>query len=121
MSAAVEEGGSSPPNPASLTFVEEIDFKEITGLKVRTKIVNPSPLMPLHASPSLTLTLSLSVGQVVGKGSFGVVHKGLWKNKFVAVKRIESESEKKAFKVEIRQLARVNHPNIVKVLEIQTY
>ena len=56
-----------------------------------------------------------SILKVVGKGSFGVVHKGLWKNKYVAVKRIESESEKKAFKVEIRQLARVSHPNIVKL------
>lgn len=51
----------------------------------------------------------------MGKGSFGVVHKGKWRDRYVAVKRIESESEKKAFSVEIRQLSRVSHPNIVKL------
>jgi serine/threonine protein kinase len=69
----------------SLSFVEQIDFREITKL------------------------------QVVGKGSFGVVHKGKWKDRFVAIKRIETESERKAFAVEIRQLSRVSHPNIVKL------
>ncbi|XP_071454325.1 mitogen-activated protein kinase kinase kinase 7-like isoform X2 [Hetaerina americana] len=53
--------------------------------------------------------------EVVGKGSFGVVKKGKWRDKFVAVKHIESEDEKKAFTVEVRQLSRVNHPNIVKL------
>ncbi|CAG7816772.1 unnamed protein product [Allacma fusca] len=71
--------------PPSLTFVEQINFFEITDLKV------------------------------VGRGSFGVVHRGRWKDKYVAVKKIESEAEKKAFAVEIRQLSRVNHPNIVKL------
>jgi len=33
----------------------------------------------------------------------------------VAVKRIESEAEKKAFVVEYRQLSRVSHPNIVRL------
>ncbi|XP_046405324.1 mitogen-activated protein kinase kinase kinase 7-like isoform X2 [Ischnura elegans] len=66
-------------------FVEEINFNEIVEL------------------------------EVVGKGSFGVVWKGKWRDKFVAVKHIESENEKKAFAVEVRQLSRVNHPNIVKL------
>uniref|UniRef100_A0A8C0BEB8 Mitogen-activated protein kinase kinase kinase 7 n=1 Tax=Buteo japonicus TaxID=224669 RepID=A0A8C0BEB8_9AVES len=35
--------------------------------------------------------------------------------KDVAIKQIESESERKAFIVELRQLSRVNHPNIVKL------
>uniref|UniRef100_T1J3V1 Mitogen-activated protein kinase kinase kinase 7 n=1 Tax=Strigamia maritima TaxID=126957 RepID=T1J3V1_STRMM len=66
-------------------FVEEIDYTEIELL------------------------------EVVGKGSFGVVNKGKWRGKFVAVKKIEGESEKKAFLVERQQLSRVNHPNIVKL------
>lgn len=52
---------------------------------------------------------------MVGKGSFGVVWKGKWKGEFVAIKHIESENEIKAFAVEVRQLSRVNHPNIVKL------
>ncbi|XP_061931719.1 mitogen-activated protein kinase kinase kinase 7 isoform X1 [Apis cerana] len=53
--------------------------------------------------------------QVVGKGSFGVVWKGKWKGQYVAIKYINSEGEKKAFTIEVRQLSRVIHPNIVKL------
>ncbi|XP_075228054.1 mitogen-activated protein kinase kinase kinase 7-like isoform X2 [Lycorma delicatula] len=53
--------------------------------------------------------------EVAGKGSFGVVWKGRWRGDFVAIKHIESEAEKKAFAVEVRQLSRVKHPNIVRL------
>ncbi|XP_043466967.1 mitogen-activated protein kinase kinase kinase 7-like [Leptopilina heterotoma] len=66
-------------------FVEEIDFKEIERQ------------------------------EIVGKGSFGVVWKGKWRGQYVAVKLINSEGEKKAFSIEVRQLSRVAHPNIVKL------
>lgn len=39
--------------------------------------------------------------QVVGRGAFGVVCKAKWKGKDVAIKTIESESERKAFIVEV--------------------
>ncbi|CAG9112063.1 unnamed protein product [Plutella xylostella] len=67
------------------TFVEEIDYNEIRELTV------------------------------VGKGAFGVVWKGLWRNKYVAVKHINSEAEKREFAIEVRQLSRVSHPNIVRL------
>ncbi|XP_076466494.1 mitogen-activated protein kinase kinase kinase 7-like isoform X2 [Babylonia areolata] len=67
----------------SSTFIEEIDYRE------------------------------LQFGEVVGKGAFGVVSRAKWRGKDVAVKRIETESEKKAFMQELKQLSRVNHPNIV--------
>lgn len=51
----------------------------------------------------------------MGKGSFGVVFRGRWRNNYVAVKHIDSEAERKAFTIEVRQLSRVNHPNIVKL------
>ncbi|CAM1154717.1 Uncharacterised protein r2_g4340 [Pycnogonum litorale] len=70
---------------ANLRFTEEIDFQEISLL------------------------------ETVGKGAFGVVSKGQWRGKYVAVKMIESESERRAFFVEVRQLSRVNHPNIVQL------
>uniref|UniRef100_A0A8C9S6Y2 Mitogen-activated protein kinase kinase kinase 7 n=1 Tax=Scleropages formosus TaxID=113540 RepID=A0A8C9S6Y2_SCLFO len=57
----------------------------------------------------------ISLSKVVGRGAFGVVCKAKWKGKDVAIKTIESESERKAFMVELRQLSRVNHPNIVKL------
>lgn len=52
---------------------------------------------------------------VVGKGSYGTVRKGRWRNQDVAVKIIETEQEKKAFIVEVQQLSRVDHVNIVKL------
>lgn len=67
------------------TFVEEIDYSEIQELSV------------------------------VGKGAFGVVWKGVWRNRFVAVKHINSEAEKREFAIEVRQLSRVCHPNIVRL------
>ncbi|XP_020640912.1 mitogen-activated protein kinase kinase kinase 7 isoform X5 [Pogona vitticeps] len=57
----------------------------------------------------------IEVEEVVGRGAFGVVCKAKWRGKDVAIKQIESESERKAFIVELRQLSRVNHPNIVKL------
>ncbi|XP_058611638.1 mitogen-activated protein kinase kinase kinase 7 isoform X2 [Onychostoma macrolepis] len=57
----------------------------------------------------------IEVEEVVGRGAFGVVCKAKWKGRDVAIKTIESESERNAFIVELRQLSRVNHPNIVKL------
>uniref|UniRef100_A0A8C5L2V0 Mitogen-activated protein kinase kinase kinase 7 n=1 Tax=Jaculus jaculus TaxID=51337 RepID=A0A8C5L2V0_JACJA len=71
--------------PSQVLNFEEIDYKEI------------------------------EVEEVVGRGAFGVVCKAKWRAKDVAIKQIESESERKAFIVELRQLSRVNHPNIVKL------
>nr|UCK81531.1 mitogen-activated protein kinase kinase kinase 7 [Arenicola marina] len=51
--------------------------------------------------------------EVVGRGAFGVVTRAKWNGIDVAVKHIETESEKKAFITELKQLSRVNHPNIV--------
>uniref|UniRef100_A0A7G3AK56 Mitogen-activated protein kinase kinase kinase 7 n=1 Tax=Lutzomyia longipalpis TaxID=7200 RepID=A0A7G3AK56_LUTLO len=64
-------------------FVEEVNFEEINHLAI------------------------------VGKGSFGTVYKAKWRDNYVAVKYIEPESERNAFAVEVRQLSRVAHPNIV--------
>ncbi|XP_057208729.1 mitogen-activated protein kinase kinase kinase 7 isoform X1 [Triplophysa rosa] len=57
----------------------------------------------------------IEVEEVVGRGAFGVVCKAKWKARDVAIKTIESESERNAFSVELRQLSRVDHPNIVKL------
>ena len=51
--------------------------------------------------------------QIVGRGAFGVVSRAEWRGIDVAVKMIETESEKKAFITELKQLSRVSHPNIV--------
>ncbi|RWS12919.1 mitogen-activated protein kinase kinase kinase 7-like protein [Dinothrombium tinctorium] len=53
--------------------------------------------------------------EVVGRGSFGVVKKALWKGTVVAVKQIITEQEIASFLTEVKQLSRLNHPNIVKL------
>ncbi|KAM4541878.1 mitogen-activated protein kinase kinase kinase 7-like [Odontesthes bonariensis] len=57
----------------------------------------------------------IQVEAAVGRGTFGVVFKAVWKGKDVAIKTIESENERNAFLVELRQLSRVSHANIVKL------
>ncbi|XP_066159138.1 mitogen-activated protein kinase kinase kinase 7-like [Euwallacea fornicatus] len=57
----------------------------------------------------------LDVHEAVGEGSFGVVYKGLWNEKPVAIKHITRDAEKQSFLVEVRQLSRVDHENIVKL------
>uniref|UniRef100_A0A8C4WVB3 Mitogen-activated protein kinase kinase kinase 7 n=1 Tax=Eptatretus burgeri TaxID=7764 RepID=A0A8C4WVB3_EPTBU len=52
---------------------------------------------------------------IVGRGAFGVVYRGKWRNTDVAIKEIDSESERKTFLIELRQLSRVKHRNIVKL------
>uniref|UniRef100_A0A4W6DGC3 Mitogen-activated protein kinase kinase kinase 7 n=1 Tax=Lates calcarifer TaxID=8187 RepID=A0A4W6DGC3_LATCA len=47
----------------------------------------------------------IEVEEVVGRGAFGVVCKAKWKGKDVAIKTIESESERKAFIVEVLLLS----------------
>lgn len=44
-----------------------------------------------------------------------MVSRAKWRGKEVAVKLIETESERKAFATELKQLSRVGHPNIVKL------
>jgi len=54
--------------------------------------------------------------QVVGRGAFGTVSRALWRNGIeVAVKLIETESERKAFITELKQLSRISHTNIVRL------
>ncbi|XP_026756151.2 mitogen-activated protein kinase kinase kinase 7-like [Galleria mellonella] len=76
---------NSQDSPVQQRFVEEIDYSEIREISI------------------------------VGKGAFGVVWKGLWRNTFVAVKHINSEAERREFAIEVRQLSRVSHPNIVRL------
>ena len=58
-------------------------------------------------------------GELLGKGSFGTVYRAVWRApdgaKEVAIKYFETDLEKAEFHVERRQLARVNHPNIIRL------
>uniref|UniRef100_A0A8C1NBL4 Mitogen-activated protein kinase kinase kinase 7 n=1 Tax=Cyprinus carpio TaxID=7962 RepID=A0A8C1NBL4_CYPCA len=70
---------------------------------------------PVYPFEEIDYNADIYVEEVVGRGAFGVVSKAKWKGRDVAIKTIESELERNAFFVEVRQLSRVNHPNIVKL------
>lgn len=55
----------------------------------------------LFISDSHMFVFCFVLTQVVGRGAFGVVCKAKWRAKDVAIKQIESESERKAFIVEV--------------------
>lgn len=57
----------------------------------------------------------LKFEEIVGKGAFGVVRRAMYHGHSVAVKLIETETEKKAFITELKQLSRVSHANIVRL------
>ncbi|KAK0157028.1 hypothetical protein PV328_011993 [Microctonus aethiopoides] len=54
--------------------------------------------------------------EVVGKGSFGVVWKGIWCGRDVAVKYIaDSDADREAFTTETRELSRNSNRNIIRL------
>jgi len=91
----------------------EIDFSEVEQLVVsrKTFIQNHG----IHFFFSLCISL-----QEIGRGSFGVVYRGIWRSKVVAVKKINTAAEQKALMIEVRQLSRVSHPNIIKLYGAST-
>ncbi len=44
--------------------------------------------------------------QIIGKGSFGLVIRARWRDRDVAIKVFQTENERSAFSVELRQLSR---------------
>lgn len=61
------------------------------------------------------ILLSLQKDGCIGRGTFGTVNKAKWRGLVVAVKRMNTENEKKEFKSEIDILSRIKHENIVKL------
>eukprot|EP00892_Ulva_mutabilis_P001690 jgi/Ulvmu1/11521/UM078_0010.1 len=63
----------------------------------------------------------LSVGSVIGKGEFGVVHTGRWHGTPVAIKAVRSStacSQGGRLEAELEVLCRVRHPHIVQFLGV---
>lgn len=79
-----------------------------------------------ESSPSKKdLNLKIETGdvdlqEVIGRGAFGVVYKGLWMGKLVAVKVLNvthgnDDKLLKAFQKEVDVLSKLHHPNIVQL------
>ncbi|GKV34556.1 hypothetical protein SLEP1_g42919 [Rubroshorea leprosula] len=48
----------------------------------------------------------------LGKGGFGTVYKGIWRNKETAVKRVSKKSGKREFVAEVTTIGNLNHKNL---------
>jgi hypothetical protein len=73
----------------------------------------PAPELAAAAAPSQTIHL----GPILGRGSFGTVHKAMWVNGPVAVKMIphSARDASVALTSEAKLILTFNHPNVIKV------
>ncbi|KAL4452231.1 hypothetical protein ABPG75_007893 [Micractinium tetrahymenae] len=57
------------------------------------------------------------LGEVIGKGTFGVVHRATWRGGCVAVKRVQPRSKEQAttFVREVEALAQLRHPHVMQL------
>jgi tRNA A-37 threonylcarbamoyl transferase component Bud32/ABC-type phosphate transport system substrate-binding protein len=63
----------------------------------------------------------LTIGSVIGSGSFGEVYTGVYKHRVVAIKRIASSRDSHmiaSFLQEARAMVSIDHPNILRLLAI---
>ncbi|GMJ02294.1 L-type lectin receptor kinase S.5 [Hibiscus trionum] len=63
-------------------------------------------------------TANFSRKNKLGKGGFGTVYKGSWRNKDVAIKRVSKKSNqgKQEFVAEVTTIGNLNHKNLVKLI-----
>ncbi|XP_046802261.1 serine/threonine-protein kinase STY17-like [Lucilia cuprina] len=62
----------------------------------------------------------INLEEEVGRGTFGVFHKASWGDRYVAVKKFNSNSKINAFERQIKQFSRVKHSNIIAFYGITT-
>ena len=64
-------------------------------------------------------TSEIKLGDVIGRGAFGVVHASYWRHTPVAAKILFKDSQaadRELFRKETRIMATLHHPNIVQFL-----
>ncbi|XP_045156725.1 tyrosine-protein kinase CSK-like isoform X1 [Mercenaria mercenaria] len=111
----------------SLMSLVEHYTKDADGLC--TKLITPLPKQGgnfFSVSPEefalggWTIKLDdLVIGELIGKGEFGDVHKGLYKGKAVAIKKLKDDNRAaQSFLREASLMTSVRHPNLVSLIGI---
>jgi serine/threonine protein kinase len=68
---------------------------------------------------SVSLSISIDRKKVLGKGAYGIVYEGTWRDRKVAVKRIQIENVENN-KGEVEALQKLDHPNVVKLYHVES-
>nr|XP_043610713.1 G-type lectin S-receptor-like serine/threonine-protein kinase LECRK2 [Erigeron canadensis] len=96
-------------------------FFQICKLKSRTTYPGSSKAvettLPRFTYQELVIATD-GFKDVLGKGAFGVVYKGVIETKPVAVKKLDTVEQhaQKEFKIEVNSIARTHHKNLVQIL-----
>lgn len=109
--------------PESKTEVVEKSWRLVCGdneehqAKARLELLVPD--VALVGLDDFRLDLAdIKFGKVLGKGSFGTVQAGALNGQAVAVKKFVElpENEQRAFRREVRLMARLHHPNLLSLI-----
>ena len=104
-----EESPIFPVESPEVTQLREIT-EERNGL--REEVAALRRQLAIALLPTLIAFPELSLGQSIGRGSYGEVFKGRWRGSEVAVKLIHTEDESD-FRSEAALLQSLRHPNVV--------
>lgn len=120
-------------NRASTSFYRsKVHMQHIPSSKQtqedKKNITLPTPILPPISSFIHVRNIDIYEKiEQIGEGTYGKVFKGRFKNDptlLVALKKVRMESEKEGFPItavrEVKILTTLNHPNIVKLIEIVT-
>jgi serine/threonine protein kinase len=70
------------------------------------------------AASSSVNTLTIDRAKILGKGTYGIVYEGAWRERKVAVKRISLENATGS-KREESALQKCNHENVIKLFHVE--
>ncbi|XP_005177033.1 mitogen-activated protein kinase kinase kinase 7 isoform X2 [Musca domestica] len=105
--------------PTTETGSSSVSTEGAASLALPTPPQQQQPSAGIFSSGGLTILCSsvdfseISFKEKVGHGSYGVVYKAFWRDRYVAVKEFGPKAEQKAIETEVKQLSRVQHTNII--------
>ncbi|KAL6594958.1 hypothetical protein ACP70R_048061 [Stipagrostis hirtigluma subsp. patula] len=122
---AISKWSNNPDEVDNIEGLEQL-FREMDNNEYMSKglpkalehLLNNASAEPIELSYAILAKITNGFSQVIGRGGFGVVYKGVFQNKEVAVKKLKQTAQfsDKQFEDELGCLRRVKHENIVRFL-----